>query len=136
MKEKKYATRDLYILHVSELIYLVPDGEICYSPDTMYEREYYTVAERKKENKYRDVFEFKTYKKEGIVGLGTIREIKEPISIDELTGFMIPSMTKKDALISLKNYLITLNPENDIEISVPKKYTKNMDLNLRPQLNK
>lgn len=136
MKEKKYATRDLYILHVSELIYLVPDGEICYSPDTMYEREYYTVAERKKENKYRDVFEFKTYKKEGIVGLGTIREIKEPISIDELTGFMIPSMTKKDALISLKNYLITLNPENDIEISVPKKYTKNMDLNLRSQLNK
>ncbi len=126
MKEKNYATRNLYILHVSELIYLVPDGEIYYSSESMYEKEYYTIAEKKKENKYRDIFEFKTYKKEGIVGFGTIREIEEPISIDELTGFNIPTMTKREALITLKDYLSTLDLEEDIVISAPRKYTKNL----------
>ena len=55
MKAKKYETKNLYILHISELVYFVPDGETLYTPDTMYEKEYYTIAEKKSDERYKDL---------------------------------------------------------------------------------
>ncbi len=132
MKAKKYETKNLYILHISELVYFVPDGETLYTPDTMYEKEYYTIAEKKSDERYKDLFNFcTTYKNNTHVGLGTIKDIEESISVDELTGFCISTMTKKEALLVLRNYLKELNPEENIEISAPIKYTKNLNLNLQ-----
>ncbi len=136
MKEKSYETKNLYILRISELIYMVPDGEVVMTSESMYCREYYTIAEKKKDNKYKDLFEFRTYKDGTHVGLGNIRDIEDTISIDELTGFTRPTMTKKESLVILRDYLITLNTEEDIEISAPKRYTKGLNLDLRPQVNK
>lgn len=131
MKEKKYETKNLYILHISELVYFVPDGETLYVPDTMYTREYYTVAEKKSDEKFKDLFNlFTTYKNNTHVGVGTIKDIEESISIDELTDFQVPTMTKRDTLVVLRDYIKTLNPKENIEISAPKKYTKNLNLDL------
>ncbi|MDE5888855.1 MAG: hypothetical protein K2H20_02425, partial [Bacilli bacterium] len=128
--------KNLYILRVSELIYMVPDGEVVLTSDAMYSREYYTIAEKKKEGKYKDIFQLRTFKDNTQVGFGVIRDVEDSISIDELTGFTKHTMTKKEALVALKNYLVTLNPEEDIEISAPKRYTKDLNLDLRPQTNK
>lgn len=136
MKEKIFETKNLYILRVSELIYTIPDGEVVMSPETMYSREYYTIAEKKKEGKYKDIYQLRTFKDNTQFGLGVIRDVEDSVSIAELTGFTKPKMSKREALVTLRDYLVTLNPEEDIEISAPRKYTKNLNLNLNFQVNK
>lgn len=109
MFEKKFNAKELYILHVSELIYYVPfDTEgVCYND--YYTREYYTVASSKDELNFKDVFKIQKYKSDGYVGFGVMRDIKEMIPLKDYDNDINDSLNRQEIGALLEAFVEEIN---------------------------
>ncbi len=97
MFERKFKTDELYILHISELIYYVPfetEG-MCYKD--YYTQEYYTIASSKDEINFKDVFKSSKYKTTGYIGFGVMRDIEESIPLKSYAPNIQETITRSEA---------------------------------------
>lgn len=109
MFEKKFAVEDLYILHVSELVYFVPlDNEGVYYND-YFTKEYYTIASSRDGKNFKDVFKFDKYKKDGYVGFGVMRDIAEMIPLQSYAVNIASTLNRKEAAMLLNSFVNEIN---------------------------
>lgn len=109
MFEKKFNAEELYILHVSELIYYVPfDNDGVYFSD-YYTNEYYTIASSKDKKTFKDVFKMQKYKSDGYTGFGVMRDIEEMIPLKSYASEIKDSLNRKEIAAILDTFVEEIN---------------------------
>lgn len=126
MFEKTYSTDELYILHISELIYYVPFDTEGMTYKDYYTQEYYTIATSKDKENFKDIFKYSKYKMSGYVGFGVMRDIEEIMPLKAYQEDIKDHITKREASVLIDSFVRELNC---IEESIDTEETKKLELN-------